>query len=100
RIVQLLSCRADSASWRLVAEATAVCDAWSCVGGHSPGRCTHESRSVAARKTSRIGREIRTALPGHRPRPGRPADGPEGPCGLRPPPAGVETVGPGRHSWE
>ena len=38
-----------------MAEATAVRDAWSGVGGHSSDGCVRESLSVAARKTLQIG---------------------------------------------
>src|SRR5512142_40426 len=99
RITSLLSPRTDSASLRLVAEATAVRDVPALVGARCSAGRVREALLVATRETAGIGGGTRAVLPHHRPRSLLPGDAPEGRCRLGPTPGGVESVGSGRPSW-
>src|SRR5512143_2853967 len=99
RIASLLSPRTDSASLRWVAEATAVRDGPALIRSRCSAGCVRETLRVATRGTAGMGGETRAGLPHHRPRSPLPGDAPDGPCRLEPTPAGVDSVGSGRHSW-
>jgi len=94
-IASLLSPRTDSASLRLVAEATAVRDGPVLVRSRCSAGCVRETLRVATRETAGMGGETRAGLPHHRPRSPLPGDAPDGPCRLEPTPAGVDSVGSG-----
>ena len=101
RIVQFLSPRTDSASWRSVAAAIAGPGAIAdfryrfCTGYFR--QCRFMSASSGTFTVNLRGKR-RTALPDHQPRMPLPGDASDGACRRKQTPAGGESVGPARHS--